>query len=194
MHNRAEFIKFLEKQALRYREILESMFGPCDKRFVFGTIKKSIDNDVPHTHFPNRLHTSGLRFVDIHISEWPWQHCCLDQGTWQVAHESVHLLDPGVFGSANFLEEGLATWFQDEIEYHIDEVKKYIQRGKNRHSENYCLAKELVSSCLPELISAVKDLRSSGMRIRGITADILADRLPNVDSRTIKQLCKAFSY
>ena len=107
MPDHPEFAKFLEHQVCRYRGILENLFDPCDRRFIFGSIKKSTDqDDVPHTNFPNGLHFNGECVVDIHISEWPWQQCCRDQGTWQVAHESVHLLDPGVGGTATFLEEG----------------------------------------------------------------------------------------
>ena len=39
------------------------------------------------------------------------------------------LLDPGVGGSATFLEEGLATWFQDEPKFHTEEVRAYIERS-----------------------------------------------------------------
>ena len=194
MDEHTEFVKFLEKQALRYREILEGKFGPCDQKFVFGTIKKTpYEDDVPHTNFPDKFHTNGGCIVDIHISKWPWQHECRDQGTWQVAHESVHLLDPGPLVTTNNLEEGLATWFQDESKYHIDEVKRYIERGI-QHSHNYLLAKELVRRCIPHLTSAVKEIRISGVRIRDITAQVLAPHLPNVDSRTIEQLCERFSY
>lgn len=193
MDGHTDFVKFLEKQVLRYREILEGKFGPYDQKFVFGTIKITpYEEDVPHTNFPDNFHTNGGCVVDIHISRWPWQHECRDQGTWQVAHESVHLLDPGPLTTANYLEEGLATWFQDEIEYHIEEVKNYIRQGKNNHSRDYRMARELVRTCMPELASAVRDIRSSGVRIQEITADVLADRLPNVDCKTIMTLCQKF--
>ena len=130
MRDDSEFVKLLEQQALRYRGILEDIFGPCDPRFVFGSIKKSTDkDDVPCTNFPNGFHLEGGCVVDIHISECPWQNCYHNQGTWQVAHESVHLLDPGEYGTATVLEEGLATWFQNETKYHSGVVREYIKRG-----------------------------------------------------------------
>ena len=53
MRDNSEFVKLLEQQALRYRGILEDIFGPCDPRFVFGSIKKSTDkDDVPCTNAP----------------------------------------------------------------------------------------------------------------------------------------------
>ena len=60
MRDNSEFVKLLEQQALRYRGILEDIFGPCDPRFVFGSIKKSTDkDDVPCTNFPNGFHLEG---------------------------------------------------------------------------------------------------------------------------------------
>lgn len=189
MKQTLQYVEFLEGQACRYRTILEEMLGPFDSRFVFGTIKKSIDeDDVPHTNFPGGFHLDGGCVVDIHISSWPWENLSPDQGPWQVAHESVHLLDPGVRGSATFLEEGLATWFQDEPSFHTDAVRAYIERGA-AHTRRYQVAKELVSSCMPNLVPVVKDIRSQGLRIREITADMLSPQLPTVDRATVEHLC-----
>lgn len=190
MRDHSEFIGFLNQQAHRYRELLENMFGQCDQRFVFGSVKKSKDG-TPRTHFPEEFHLNGDCVVDIHISEEPWQHCYYDQGTWQLAHESVHLLDPEVNGRATFLEEGLATWFQDEATYHHDVVQKYIGQGIE-HPQDYAVAKDLVCRCMPRLTSVIKKIRSRGMRIQDITADKLAPYLPNVDRGTIAHLCRRF--
>ena len=104
------FVDHLVCQIQRYRSILEGLFGKCDPRFVFGTVAKSTNKDnVPQTFFRGRYHTDGNCVVDIHISERPWKKCRYDQGTWQVAHECVHLLDPIEGGTANVLEEGLAV-------------------------------------------------------------------------------------
>ncbi len=189
MKETLQYVEFLEGNAHRYRTILQDILGPFDRRFVFGSIKKSIDvEDVPHTNFPGGFHLNGGCVVDVHISSWPWENCSPDQGTWQVAHESVHLLDPGVGGSATFLEEGLATWFQDESKFHTELVRAYIERGVT-HSQHYKVAKELVDSCMPTLVPVVKDIRSLGVRIREITAEILSPRLPTVDRETIEHLC-----
>ncbi len=184
-----QYLRFLEGQVHRYRAILEGILGPSDYRFVFGSIKKSIDkDDMPHTNFPGGFHLNGGCVVDIHISSWPWEHHSADQGAWQVAHESVHLLDPGVYGSVTFLEEGLATWFQDEPRFHIQPVRAYIERGIT-HTQDYEVAKELVGRCMPRLVSVVKDIRSHGVRVREISADMLSTRLPTVGRETIEHLC-----
>ena len=147
-------------------------------------------DDTPRTFFPARYHTEGGCIVDIHISDFPWEHCSPDQGKWQVAHECVHLLDPGIGGTANFLEEGLATWFQNEPRFHDDAVRQYIAR--NTRTLLYDAAKDLVLRCMPQLTTAVKEIRESSKRIREISPDVLAARLPHVDRETVNSLCVAF--
>ena len=189
-----EFMEFLYQQAPKYRECLEDIFGQCDQRFVFGTIKKSKSEDKnPHTQFPNGFHCNGDCSIDIHISEKAWQNYYKDQATWQLAHESVHLLDPVKKKKATFLEEGLATWFQYEPKYHHPIVQAYIikqeEKRKTKPEPPYDEAEKLVRRCMPQLKSVVKKIRSSGVRIQDITADKLAPCLPNVDRETIKRLC-----
>ena len=186
-------MEFLKRQAYRYKTILQDMLGLFDRRFVFGSIKRSSHkDDVPHTHFPGGFHLNGGCVVDIHISSWPWKHCSPDQGAWQVAHESVHLLDPAVGGTSTFLEEGLATWFQSEPTFHIEIVRTYIDQGKETLTQHYKVAKELVGCCIPELVPVVRDIRSGGVRIQDITADMLSPRLPTVSRETIEHLCTRF--
>ncbi len=85
------YIQALEAHARRYISILESIFGPRDARFVFGTVRKS--NGCPRTDFPKDFHYCGECEVDILVSEHPWNQQSQDQGAWQVAHERVHLSD-----------------------------------------------------------------------------------------------------
>ena len=168
------------------------MLGPRDSQFVFGTVRETTDkNDSPQTHFPNGFHFDGNCTVDIHISQWPWEHLSPDQSVWQVAHESVHLLDPVPRGT-NFLEEGLATWFQDEFKFHNEEVRCYIAKNSGR-PPSYAKAKKLVQICMPShLCSAVKEIRASGVRIRDIEVEVLGSRLPHVSDSTIERLCAPF--
>ncbi len=157
-----EYVAELRLSACRYLSILEGLFGSRDPRFIFGTICKSYDG-CPRTYFPKDYCTTGGCIVDIHISNYPWEHCCIDQGKWQVAHECVHLIDPGKEGSANVLEEGLASWFQDDHRFHDDVVNRYIQNNDSRN-HHYETAKQLVAPIATDIIQTVKDIRRSGMR------------------------------
>ena len=189
---RLQFVHKLEYDIRSYIAILEALLGPRDNRFVFHTVGVTTgQEDVPHLYFPNGYYLSGNCPVDVHVSRWPWKHFSPDQSVWQVAHESVHLLDPGKLGSANFLEEGLAAWFQDEPQFHNEQVRHYITKNKER-TVNYMTARELVRSCMPRLCSAVRELRAAGVRIGDIEADHLGPHLPDVERDTIEQLCTPF--
>lgn len=185
------FVRHLNAQAQRYLCILEVLLSSRDQRFVFGTVRQSSRN--PHTHFPGRYHTDGGCIVDIHVGKSAWESLQYDRSTWQVAHESVHLLDPIEQGSANFLEEGLATWFQNEPQFHDDSVKQYISRCNHiPHPEPYRTAKRLVVECQPAIIPAVKSIRLSGTALWDISVDILASNLPFADKGTVEKLCSRF--
>ena len=168
MRDHSEFMEFLDQQARRYRRQLEDMFGQCDRRFVFGSIKKTVNrDDPPHTNFPDGFHFNGCCVVDIHISEWPWQQCCYDQGTWQLAHESVHLLDPVADGKATLLEEGLATWFQNE------KVKEY----EGYRYDPWAEAQKRVEPWLDALPRGLKRFREKqrSLRLKGMTSTKIGD-------------------
>ena len=171
---------------------LESMFGERDKRFVIGNIKEApADNNKPHTDYPHRFHTNGGCVVDICISIRPYKNLWHDQAAWQVAHECVHLLDPTKKGDSNYLEEGLATWYQDEPRFHDAAVQEYIKRNRP-HPPNYAKAQALVRKNLHQLLPTVKAIRESGIRICDIKSDTLGRYLPAAVRTDVEQLCERF--
>ena len=190
MHEPSEYLKFLQGQANEYIKVLEGLFGPCDPKFVFGSIQKSThQSDMPQTYFPDEVHLNGNCVVDIQISEYPWDNRSKDWGAWQVAHECVHLLDPGPKGTI-FLEEGLAVWFQQTPKFHTEIVNNYSSRVIL--PGNYQCAWELVAKCMPRLITAVKEIRSKAVRISEITPERLGPFLPDVNREEIEMLCTKF--
>lgn len=184
------YVSDLKAHATRYLTLLESILGRRDPRFAFNTVRCS-DDENSCTHFPEGFHFGDDCRVDILITRWPWEHLSPDQGPWQIAHECVHLLDPGTLGSTNVLEEGLATWFQNEPSNHDERVRSYIAKNQRCHPP-YVNAEALVRSCLPDLLNAVKALRASGVRVRDIKADILAPLLPSKEMETLERLCVRF--
>ena len=193
MSDRSKFEHFLRRRWRYYRATLTNILGPFDTNFVFGSIKGPIKNhDAPQVHFPDGYDRGGGCVADIRLSAYPWKNCHCGQGGWQVAHETVHLLDPVPFGEANVLEEGLATWFQDEPEFHDNEVKRYISQGIE-HTVPYLEARDLVRRCMPGLLQVVKEIRSLHVAVSEITADLLGRKLHQVDVKTIERLCSKFS-
>ena len=107
---------------------------------------------------------------------------------WQLAHECFHLLDPWfekVNGrSAIWLEEGLATWFQNS---RVPEAES--------HEGQYALAEQLVSPLMDTLPNAVRRIRQErGLRINEITPNVLQDYCPEMDEDTARKLCQPFDY
>ncbi len=132
--------------------------------------------------------------MNIRISTDAGKRQCYDQGAWQVAHECVHLLNPGPRDTTNILEEGLATWFQNTPCYHDQNVQNYIPRAENSISQNYREAQELVCRYGESLRKAVKTLRIEGVRIREIAAKKLGRVLPSSSIADITRLCALFDY
>lgn len=184
-----QYICDLKKHVERYLSILESIFGQRDSRFVFGTIRES--DMRPRTYFPKGFHFNGRCRVDILITKEPWAHRSPDQGPWQIAHECVHLLDPNKADTVNILEEGLASWFQDEPRHHDELIQRYIAENGDR-LQAYLEARCLVRRSLPDLLHAVKTLRASGARIGEIDAGMLAPLLPNTETWIVERLCARF--
>ena len=184
----------MKGQAARYIKHLERNFGPRDPKFVFRSIKKTTHPEGdPQTHFPYGYSEDGC-VIDIHISPEPFDNEWPDQSTWQISHECVHLLDPCKMGEANILEEGLATWFQDELRFHDGFVQSYIQRNIP-HTLNYAEAKALVEQCMPELTEVVRNTRSQGVRLKDFKCEHLKDLvlLEKVDQSVLERLCTNFS-
>jgi hypothetical protein len=104
---------------------------------------------------------------------------------FQLAHETVHLLDPVVAGTANVLEEGLATYYQLE----------YIRRMDSNYStgdEKYDAASSLVSSLMTEYPDAIKTLRGQGRTISTLTAHQLQSVYLNLSDEAATILAHPF--
>ena len=122
----------------------------------------------PRIHFPDGFDRDGCK-VDVWVSKWS-DH---SRAGWDLAHECVHLLDPIMEKYATYLEEGLATWYQDSPQLHPDyqNIRSLVQGHINGHPEGmrhkdpkYLGAKELVQKCMPEIKSAVRSIRKKGAK------------------------------
>ena len=190
----SEFLTYLEGQVTRYRSIIERMFGHFDSRFTFGSVGRVSQEEQrpqPRIHFPS-CYSGGV--VDILITPKPHDRCWRAQATWQIAHECVHLLDPCEEGKANYLEEGLATWFQMEPRFHNKIVKGYLKKNRGRliRDPRYVTALGMVRRNMPGLKKAIRDIRGSGTRLCEITPSHLRSRLAGVGEKALIALCEPF--
>ena len=153
----------------KFLEELENLFGPRDKNFDLGEI---IFKEKPP---PCTFLRSNTNIVDIHLTN-------KDLLEWQLAHECVHLLDPYFPPPTNFLEEGIATWFQTEKREDHSSDRLYIQ------------AEKLVSPLMENgyLPNRLKSIRKNNCRIGEITKKILRQEAPEIDGETAEKLTKRF--
>lgn len=120
---------------------LEELFGPRRRDCALGDIRLSHDN-IPRIRW-----SPDEKTLDIEITELQGP-----RSRWDVAHESVHALDPGFRSPmGTVLEEGLATWFQNEM----------VPECRSETHQSYQAAENLVCYFIEEhdLIEVLKAVR-----------------------------------
>ena len=175
----------------RFLANIEHLLGPRDHAFTLVGIEiDSTPGACPRLWYPDsgiepNDHEARSRHVVIRLTS----NALTDpaRARWQLAHECLHLLDPWnekVDGRpANWLEEGLASWFQNS---RVPEAEC--------HEWKYALAEDLVSPLMGELPDAVKRIRKErGLRISDITPGVLQDYCPETGEDTSRKLSQPFS-
>ena len=159
-----------------YLRELERMFGPRDGRYVRLGIRE-VDGG-PCTWFP---HGYKAKEVEIHLSRDAVKHMDCDWARWQLAHECVHLLDPGVPPTI-VMEEGIAVWYQN---------RKSPWRPDDSDPP-YAAAQTLVIPLMDFLPDALTTIRKKGIQMRHITPDMLSENCPELSERTSRALTCRF--
>lgn len=109
------------------------------------------------------------------------------QALFQLAHLSVHLLDPDASSFATVLEQGLATHFS----------LQYIEQFNSNYTTsdtNYATAARLTAHLLDINPIAIKELRSRGIKISQITASQLLAVCPKLPKSIALDLVTPFHY
>ena len=170
---------------------IEKLFGPRDSKFTYVGLEIDTTRNAkpriwfPLTGYPGRESDKPSRHVIIRLTGNAQNDANL--AIWQLAHECVHLIDPWnieVEGrTSNYLEEGLATWYQNTI----------IQDIQINHPQ-YAKAKSLVEPHMPQLATTIKHLRTNhNLRIGDIeNPDLLLKHSPDMDPKTAENLCRYF--
>ena len=180
----------LSGYASRFIADIEGLFGPRDRSFTLvGIVIDKTPDNPPQLWFPDSGIPPGdaegrSRHVVIRLAANALAD--LARARWQLAHECVHLLNPRnrrVDGHpANWLEEGLAAWFQNS---RVPEAEC--------HEGRYALAENLVSPLMDALPDAVKRIRQErGLRISEITSSVLQHYCPGMSEDTLRKLCEPF--
>ena len=160
-----------------YLRELTDLLGPRDDSYILCENIREVDGN-PTTWFP---HSYQAREVEIHLSRDAVEHGDCDWARWQLAHECVHLLDPGVPPTI-VLEEGIAVWYQH---------RKSPWRADNPDPP-YVEALALVEPWMGTLPEAIKHVRARGIQMRHMTSTDLAEGCPGLSAHTTRELTRRF--
>ena len=180
----------LPEYASEFLTDIEGRFGPRDRSFTLvGIVINRTPCEFPRLWYPD----SGIPPDD---AEGRSRHVVIQLGPaalddsvrarWQLAHECFHLLDPWsetVDGRpANWLEEGLAAWYQNS---RVPEAEW--------HEGSYALAEDLVWPLVDDLTHAVRRIRTERrLRISAITPNVLREYCPGLSDDMLGKLCQPF--
>ncbi len=169
---------------------IEMLFGPRDSKFTYVGLEIDTTQNAkpriwfPHTGYPGNESEERSAHIVIRLTQSA--HSDANIAIWQLAHQCVHLIDPWhieVEGrQLNFLEEGIATWYQETIVQGVPQDPVYVE------------AKSLVAPFMPELAATVKHIRTQHkIRISDIDdPDLLLRHCPEMDTKVADDLCQRF--
>lgn len=154
----------------------ERLFGSRDMDWT--PIGIEFCGEIPQVWYPG-----NVKFVSIMLTDSARTNP--RQALFQLAHEVVHLLSPSGGRGAPVLEEGLATWFSDNMAADL---------GINIHTSvaSYLEAKSLTEKLLAINPEAVKLIRKNEPRFIKMSADIICHSVPGVDRVLAERLCEPF--
>ena len=169
---------------------IERLLGPRDPKFTYVGLEIDTTQDAtpqvwfPHTGHPERERGKRSEHIIIRLTERAQNDANI--AIWQLAHQCVHLIDPWQAEieeqPTNYLEEGLAAWYQDNIVQGMPPDPPYTE------------AKSLVEPYMPDLAATIKHIRTHHkVRISAMDdPDILLRHCPEMDTKVAENLCRRF--
>ena len=170
---------------------IETLLGPRNPNYTYVGIEFDTTPNAspriwfPHVGHPDRDKAKPSDHIIIRLTETAQTNANL--AIWQLARQCVHLIDPWNTETegrpTNYLEEGLATWYQTTI----------IQDIPLDHPE-HAKAKSLVEPHMPDLAATIKHLRTNhNLRISAIDdPDLLLRHCPDMDTKVANRLRQRF--
>ena len=164
---------------LELLELTESLLGPRDA--TKKIYQPTFTTDGPHVrHNPNR---DGV-FVELSLNGeqyWPTV-------VYEMAHETVHLLNPVLLEEANNLEEGVAVAVSVMVQpsYGIEKVQ-------SPSFPPYVFALQLVGMLPGHPLASARLIRERIGAFSVVTAEDLGELFPQVDQKVLQELAARFS-
>ena len=171
---------------------IESLLGPRDPSYTYVGFEIDATPDsspslwFPHVGHPEKDKEKPSNHIIIRLTEKAQSDANL--AIWQLARECVHLIDPWNIETegrpTNYLEEALATWYQNTIvqDVPLDDTPSYEE------------TKSLIEPYMPELAATIKHIRTKHkIRISAIDdPDLLLRHYPDMDTKVAEKLCQRF--
>ena len=173
-------------QFLRWRQHflaeLEEWFGGRDCSFELGGFAEA---DGPRIHARSR---AKPKLLDICISG-PAMAGALGGQTafWEIAHETVHLLDPKIPPPTTYLEEGIATWYQN---FKI-RPERFEPRQPWREAEAL-VQPYMENGYLRKIVRQLRVRPSNPVRICDISGELLVQHAPEIPTDVASLLTRQF--
>jgi hypothetical protein len=156
---------------------VEAMFGPRDGSYTILGVE--FVGTIPQIWFPG-----DCRHVAIQLGETTMTDPV--RAMYQLAHETVHLLDPVLAGAASVFEEGLATYYQNT----------YIHREAPNYSTDdpkYGAARHLATKAIADGTDGVKGLRARGKALSKFLPSELVAICPGLTGDEARTLTSSFA-
>jgi len=169
----------LMQELLRIFEETERLYGPRDASYQLS-IPRITECATSRTYI-----FQPLRVARIYLSRNSRTKPSL--ASVELAHEAIHVLSPGGFGSApTILEEGLAEWFAQR---YVSRVHGMVfESGANAKADDVMRA---VSKLLAKNELVIKNLRTRQPVISKIDEKLLVE-VAGVEASQAKFLCTDF--
>ena len=154
----------------------ESILGPRDEsRKIY---QPRFTDDGPQIRNTPNL---GGAFVELSRAG----ECYWPTVVYEMAHETVHLLNP-IPGNTNNLEEGVA------VEFSLNAQQSYDISTQRPSKESYLYVQQLVGMLPGGSLEAAKSVRDRVGALSDVTAQHLEELFPNVDKVVLSKLSERF--
>ena len=108
---------------------------------------------------------------------------------YELAHETVHLLNP-VVGYTNYLEEGFAVLFS------VDMSEEFTEHAQEPEQDDYHYieAWNLICELSDDLYTAAQNIREEFGSLGEVEVDGMIELFPDVDEGTLIKLCSVCDF
>lgn len=160
----------------------EKLFGPRDISWTILGVEACLTSECPRNWYPGS-HYGRKNIVFQIVPPADKDIVCAN---YQLSHEVIHALSPGVVATTNILEEGLATWFS--VRYTKENFGVEISPELDSYKEAY----NYVNEVLVQDLDVIRRLRAIEPSFRHMTLQTFAAAGSKCPIAIIERLLQKF--